>query len=435
MSTHAEVKLWGSTIGAVVLEDGAEAASFEYDREFLKSGIEVAPLKMPLSDRVYQFPEHVGGMFKGLPGLLADSLPDKYGNALINAWLARKGRTPATFNAVERLCYTGTRGMGALEYSPVLGPRARRSSHVSVDELVELASEILAKRSHLGGSMEGRKREETLKQLLRVGTSAGGARPKALIAWNPTTNEVRSGQVTADPGFEHWLLKFDGVNEGRGDLLVNPGGMGRVEYAYSKMAAASGIHMSRCRLLTENGRSHFITKRFDRVGNAKIHVQTLAALAHLDFNPVGQHSYEQVFLVMKQLGLSLIDVEQMFRRMIFNILARNQDDHVKNTAFLMDKAGVWSLAPAYDLIYSYDPSGKFTDQHQMKMNGKRDGFTREDFKECGRVAGLKQGRADRLLREIGSVVKRWPAYAEKAGVKTRLRGGIELGLRTDLLAA
>ena len=433
MSTHAEVKLWGSTIGAVVLEDGAEAAAFEYDRDFVNSGIQVAPLMMPLSTRVYQFPEVASGMFKGLPGLLADSLPDKYGNALINEWLARQGRTPESFNAVERLCYTGTRGMGALEYAPILGPKAQSSSRLQVDELIALAAEILTQRSDLEGSMEADERDATLQQILRVGTSAGGARAKAVIAWNPDTNEIRSGQVAADRGFQHWLLKFDGVKGGGDEQLGDPLGMGRVEYAYSRMARDAGIAMSECRLLEENGRSHFMTKRFDRTGNEKLHVQTLAALAHLDFNPVGQHSYEQIFLVMKQLGLSLDAIEEMFRRMVFNILARNHDDHVKNTAFLMNKSGDWSLAPAYDLTYAYDPAGKFTDRHQMQMNGKRDGFTPDDFTACGRVAGLKQGRAVRLLQEIGAVVRNWSDYAEEVGVDSGLRDGIQAGLRSELI--
>ncbi|HEY4394257.1 MAG TPA: type II toxin-antitoxin system HipA family toxin, partial [Polyangia bacterium] len=329
----AEVRLWGRTIGAVSQSDGRDAAAFQYDPEFATSGIELSPFTMPLSDRVYIFPELARRTFHGLPGLLADSLPDRFGNALLDAWLAKEGRTPETFTAVERLCYTGTRGMGALEYAPSLGPRPRRATKIQISALVELASEILTHRRELQGPFARAKRTSTLKDILLVGTSAGGARAKAVIAWNRRTNEVRSGQLPAGEGFEYWLMKFDGVAGNKDKELDDPKGYGAIEYAYHLMALAAGIFMTESRLLEENGRRHFMTRRFDRLeGGEKLHMQSLGALAHLDFNEPGAYAYEQAFLAIRRLNLPMQAVEEQFRRMAFNIVARNQDDHVKNIA-------------------------------------------------------------------------------------------------------
>jgi serine/threonine-protein kinase HipA len=425
MSTVAEVRLWGRTIGAVALDEGAHVATFEYDPAFARSGIEIAPLTMPLAPRVYAFPVLAPETFSGLPGLLSDSLPDRFGNALIDAWLATQGRSPHSFNAVERLCYTGRRGMGALEYAPTIGPRARQASRIRIDHLVELASSILTQRIDLNGSFAEDVKAEALKDILRVGTSAGGARAKAVIAWNPATNEVRSGQVPADPGFEHWLLKFDGVSGNRDKELEDPKGFGVIEYAYYRMARDAGITMSECRLLVENGRSHFMTRRFDRsTGGEKIHMQSLGALAHFDFNLAGGYAYEQALYVIRQLGLEMRSIEELYRRMVFNILARNQDDHVKNIAFLMDKTGSWSLAPAFDLTYSFQPTGHWTSTHQMTLNGKRDNFTLEDFRACAKSASMKRGRAENILQEVHKAVSHWPDYAEEAGISADWRNKI-----------
>lgn len=413
----AEVLLWGRTIGAVSLEEGQGAAEFQYDPAFARSGIQISPLVMPLSDRVYSFPELSRATFHGLPGLLADSLPDKFGNALINAWLATQGRSPESFSAVERLCYTGRRGMGALEFSPLLGPRPRQSARIEVDALVRLAGEVLSKRDNLKGHFDDAGREKALRSILSVGTSAGGARAKAVIAWNPETQEVRSGQVAAGSGFEYWLLKFDGVVGNRDRELDDPQGFGAIEFAYHRMALAAGIRMSESRLMEENGRRHFMTRRFDRnADGSKLHMQSLGALAHLDFNLAGAHAYEQALLTLRRLQLPMEAVEELFRRMAFNIVARNQDDHVKNIAFLMDPQGRWSLAPAFDVTWSYNPSGAWTATHQMTLNGKRDGFTREDFAACAKSSLMKRGRAGAILDEVISVVRRWPEFAGEAGV-------------------
>ncbi|QQR91349.1 MAG: type II toxin-antitoxin system HipA family toxin [Myxococcales bacterium] len=430
MSSVARVKLWGRTIGAVLLEDGKRTAAFEYDKDFAQSGIEIAPLTMPLSHQIYRFPELDHGTFLGLPGMLADALPDKFGNAVIDVWLAQQGRSKESFNAIERLCYTGRRGTGALEFEPAIGPSKNEARTLKVDALVALASEILSKREAFRVSFSEDSKEQALKDMLLVGSSAGGARAKALIAWNPRTNEVRSGQLPAQGGFEYWILKFDGVRRNRDKELDDPVGFGAIEYAYHQMAKAAGIQMSPCRLLEEHGRRHFMTKRFDRLDSGgKLHMQSLCALAHYDFNRAGAHSYEQVFMVLRRLGLNMDSQEEQFRRMCFNVVARNQDDHVKNIAFLMDKTGTWSLSPAFDLTFSYDPTGAWTAQHQMSLNEKRDHFERSDFKAIGNHAGLKRGRAEQILDEVIDAASHWPKFAKQADVDSEWQKHIQNSLR------
>ena len=416
MATTAEVVLWGRRIGAVSLEDGDRFALFEYEPAFAASGVEPAPLTMPVRDGVHSFPELAPETFDGLPGLLADSLPDRYGNALIAAWLASQGRTPDSFNAIERLCYVGTRGMGALEFRPASGPVADTGRDLDIGRLVALATEVLSKHDGLAVSLATDERERAMQEILSVGASAGGARPKALVAWNRETDSIRSGHVEPEPGFEHWLLKFDGVEE-RDEGLGGPQGYGAVELAYSEMARAAGIDMPETRLLEENGRRHFMARRFDRTPTgAKLHMQSLGALAHLDFNQTRAHSYEQAFLAIRQLELGMDAIEEQFRRMTFNVLARNQDDHVKNIAFLMDRDGRWSLSPAFDVTYAYKPGSPMTGQHQMSINGKRDDLTRADLRECARTAAMARGRSDEILEQVSAAVTCWPELAAKAEV-------------------
>ncbi len=415
--TTAQVGMWGTTIGAVYWDADRNLGLFEYRPDFLRSGIQVAPLQMPLAQTVYSFPALPRGTFHGLPGLLADVLPDRFGNALIDAWLASQGRRADSFNPVERLCYTGSRGMGALEFAPALN-RDRGKSHVlDVAALVDLAGRILSDRNALSGSLADGEEGETVRNILRVGTSAGGARAKAVIAWNPNSGELRSGDADHLQGFEHWLLKFDGVQNNRDRELADPQGFGRIEYAYSKMAQAAGITMTKCRLLHENGRSHFMTKRFDRSDDGgKLHLQSLGGLAHFDFNMAGAYSYEQTLLAMRELGLPMEQLEQQFRRAVFNLVARNQDDHVKNIAFLMDKRGQWSLSPAFDVTYSFNPDGLWTNRHQMSLNQKRDDFRIADLRACAAAASLRRGFADQALEEVLAAVQNWPQYAAKADV-------------------
>ncbi|HMM66232.1 MAG TPA: HipA domain-containing protein [Dokdonella sp.] len=433
MTSTAEVRLWGRAIGAVSVEDPAGIAAFQYTPEFAGSGIEIAPIMMPLGEQVYSFPHLARESFHGLPGLLADSLPDRFGNALIDAWLATQGRAPESFDAVERLCYIGARGMGALEYAPAHGPRARTSQKVEIDALVNLASEVLGQRQGLHRSFADGEQAESLRDILRVGTSAGGARAKAIIAWNRETNEVRSGQVAAGKGFDYWILKFDGVSGNRDKELEDPKGYGAIEYAYALMARAAGITISECRLLEENNRRHFMTRRFDRLEDGrKLHMQSLAALAHYDFNQAGAYSYEQALLMVRRLGLPMQAIEEQFRRMAFNIVGRNQDDHVKNIAFLMDKSGNWSLSPAFDMTYSFNPDGLWTSTHQMSMNGKREGFTLDDFLACAGSASMKRGRAEAILGEVTAAAARWPEFAAEADVMESWRSTIRANLRLGI---
>lgn len=431
--TTSEIWLWGTRIGAVTLPRGERYASFEYDPDFQRSGIELSPLMMPLGGQVYRFPALALESFHGLPGLLADALPDKYGNALIDAWLATQGRTAADFNAVERLCYTGTRGMGALEFTPAQGPSSTTAEKIEIEDLVRLASEVLVHRSELKVTFAGTAKADALREILRVGTSAGGARAKAIIAWNPDTNEVRSGQVTAPKGFEYWLMKFDGVDNNKDRDLADPLGFSAIEYAYSQMAAEAGIEMAECRLFDEGPRRHFMTRRFDRLADGdKLHMQSLAALLHLDFNQPGANAYEQAFTAIRELGLGQEALAQQFRRAVFNIVGRNQDDHVKNIAFLMDRAGAWRLAPAYDISWAYNPSGAWTNQHQMSLGGKRDFFTLDDLVAGGKAAGLTKRAVKQVLKEVTQAISRWREIAGQVGVRPDFIDDIETTLRLDI---
>ncbi|MCP4291463.1 MAG: type II toxin-antitoxin system HipA family toxin [bacterium] len=431
--TVAQVNLWGKTIGAVAWDKEQNLANFEYEPDFRESGIEVAPLTMPLSDRIYSFPALPRGTFYGLPGLLADSLPDDFGNALIKAWLVREGRDPKSFNPVERLCYTGNRGMGALEFFPSQGPSSEITEPVDVSALVQLASEILTQRNQLEESFAAPQRLKSLQKILQVGTSAGGARAKAIIAWNSQTDEVYCGQIKAGSGFTYWLLKFDGVSGNKDKELEDPTGYGLIEFAYYKMALAAGIEMNPCRLLKENGRSHFMTQRFDRTPSGhKIHMQSLCAMEHFDFQQAGAHSYEQALRAIRKLEMPMDSQEEQFRRMTFNILARNQDDHVKNIGFLMDQSGSWRLSPAFDLTYSYNPAGAWTSAHQMSLNGKRNNFDLDDFKACARNASFKRGRAEDILEQVRESVLLWQEFAAEAGVPADVARGIQKTHRTGI---
>jgi len=430
VNKFATVKLWDQAIGAVALDEKKGFSAFEFDPQFVRTGPEVAPLRMPLSRQVYSFPELSVRSFHGLPGMLADSLPDKFGNTLIDTWLGSQGREPGSLNAIERLCYTGKRGMGALEFSPAIGPKVTTAHKIQISRLVELASEILSSRNAFEASFATESRKRALADILRVGTSAGGARAKAVIAWNPSTDEVRSGQIEAGTGFGYWLLKFDGVRGNKDKELEDPLGYGRIEYAYYKMARDCDIEMSECRLFEENDRHHFMTRRFDRLGGGeKLHMQSLAALAHYDFNETGAYSYEQALFTIRKLDLGMASVEEQFRRMVFNIVGRNQDDHVKNIAFLMNQRGEWSLSPAFDMTYSFNPTGRFTSSHQMTLNFKQDEFVLDDFKACAKAASMKRGRAESIIAEVQAVVARWRDYADEVGVSPEQRDKIQNVLR------
>ena len=415
--TDAEVRLWGRQIGAVTWLDDREVGVFQYAPEFVGSGIEVAPLTMPLREGPYEFPALARETFRGLPGMLADSLPDKFGNALIDVWLAGQGRAPENFNPVERLCYIGTRGMGALEFQPAIFGTPTERRKLEIAALVELANRILDERIGLSGKLSGVDDTRAIEDILRVGTSAGGARAKAILSWNERTGEFRSGQLPAEPGFTPWLMKFDGVEGNRDKELADPLGYGLTEYAYYLMAVAAGIEMSECRLHREGGRAHFMTRRFDRTDDGnKLHMQSLCAMMHFDFNRPGAYSYEQALQTVRRLEMPASAAEQQFRRATFNVIARNHDDHPKNIAYLMARSGDWSLSPAFDVAYSYNPTGAWTSRHQMSLNGKRDGFEREDLVALGKAAGMKRARAEAVIDEVDGVVGDWPTFAQRAGV-------------------
>ena len=417
--TDANVYLWGRRIGAVSWDSARGLGVFQYDPAFLSAGIEVAPLVMPVREAPYAFPALGRETFKGLPGLLADALPDKFGNRLIDAWLAETGRRREDFNPVDRLCYIGKRAVGALEFEPALRRRDSRSQ-IDFAELVDLANRVLDERSQLAGSLEEVHDSTALEKILTVGTSAGGARAKAVLAWNPESGEFRSGQVDTQSGFEHWILKFDGISKNRDRGLADPQGYGRIEYAYYLMAREAGIHMSDCRLHHEGGRSHFMTRRFDRDPDGRrIHMQSLGALQHFDYYQPRVYSYEQAIQTIRQLKLGMSAVEDQYRRAAFNIVARNQDDHVKNISFLMNRKGEWRLSPAYDVAYAYSPSGMWTRDHQMSMAGKFNDFDREDLLEFSRSSGLKKAVAQRVLDDVVSAVRNWRRMASEAGVEDR----------------
>lgn len=430
MST-AIVNLWGTPVGYVSMTGAERFARFEYDPDFVEFGIELAPLKMsPRANRIYQFPDLHPRSFHGLPGLLADSLPDKYGNRLIDVWLTQTGRQPETFNAVDRLCYTGRRGMGALEFEPSTGMDTAKDQQIEMQQLIELASMAFVDKQTLDTKFADGKEEKALLDILSVGTSAGGARAKAVIAFNPDTRQVRSGQLDLPAGFEHWLIKFDGVAFSGDWGVADPSGYGLLEYSYYLMAKACGIDMMESRLLSENGRNHFMTRRFDRddTGRKKF-VQTFAALQHYDYYESGAYSYEQLIMTMRELDMPQAAIEQQFRRIVFNLVGCNQDDHVKNFAFTMDRQGKWNIAPAYDLCHS--EGSDFTRFHQLGINGKTSGFTREDVKALARYAGLPRGREKVILEETINAFSGWTDTAEEIGIPAPLKKHVTRTLRLD----
>lgn len=432
--SDAKVLLWDSEIGAVSWVEDRQVAVFQYDPSFIRSGIQLSPLMMPLRDLPYEFPALSKETFKGLPGLLADSLPDKFGNAVIDTWLATQGRTAASFNSVERLCYIGSRGMGGLEFKPALRISHSKSDEIEVSKLVELSNKILDQRAGLEGVFSGTDDRDAIEDILRVGTSAGGARAKAILAWNPKTNEFRSGQVKIPSGFEYWIMKFDGVSNNRDKELSDPQGYGMIEYAYYQMAVKAGIEMTECRLHHEGGRSHFMTKRFDRnADGSKIHMQSLCALAHVDFNEPALYSYEQTIQTMKRLRLSQSDLDQQVIRAMFNVVGRNHDDHVKNIAFLMNRRGEWRLSPAFDVSYAYDPKGYWTSQHQMSINGKREMFTKQDLISLAKIAGIKSNRALEMLERVITTMRSWPEVADNIGIPEDRIRKIQSAHRLSLL--
>jgi serine/threonine-protein kinase HipA len=413
-----EVRCWGARVGAIALDPRSGFYVFEYEPKWAESGLQLAPTTMPVDrrERSFVFPNLPARTYHRLPSMIADSLPDDFGNALTTAYLANEGVRAEDITPLDRLAYLGIRGMGALEFHPGRGPRTRKSTAIQLSELV------VAARSALAGEIVGEKgTTDAIKHLIAVGTSAGGARAKAVVALNPDTGELRSGQVPVDPGFEPWLLKLDGVGADL-DLGVS-GNFGRIEYAYSKMVAAARIEMTECRLLEEGGRAHFMTRRFDRTTDgAKIHVQSLCALGHVDFKQIGAHDYAQLFLQIEQLDLGAEARAEAFRRMVFNVAAANCDDHSKNFAFVLPERGDWRLSPAYDVTHAFAPRSEWTHEHLMAVNGKRSEINRRDVDTVADRFAVPG--ASRIVKQVLAAVDEWPHHAREAGVADGVAAGV-----------
>ncbi len=434
---YADVMLWGRQVGTLMYDRSAGVYRFGYDPDWKESGLDIAPLQMPLSARrdVFEFTSLNPETYKGLPGCFADILPDDFGNAVINAWLARQGRAAATFSSVERLLYTGSRGMGALEFRPaIVRDSVQGGESLELDTLIDTAQRVLDERNRAGGPLAA-DNNQGISSIFQVGSSAGGARPKAVVALNRNRTDIRSGQVDAPEGYEHYLLKFDGVVEHRSnsEIFGDPKGYGLMEYTYYQMATAAGINMEPCEILEDGPRAHFLTRRFDRKANHKIHVQTLCAIAHADYKRPGQFSYEELFQVARRLRLSRIEALEIYRRMVFNVVARNQDDHTKNFSFLMERDGKWRLAPAYDVVYSYKPGSPWVEQHNLSLNGKRSGFHQEDLLAvASQIGNFKERDAMDIIEQCTDVVSRWRSMASENAVPAALVDEIEANLRLDL---
>lgn len=437
MQNLAEVWLWDKRVGALAWAPDTTTATFEYTPEWIKTGVQIAPLRMPsLSDdtRIFHFPQLNRDTYKGLPACFADTLPDDFGNAVINAWLARNGRDPQSFNPLERLLYSGKRGMGALEYAPALRQTHTGTTKLELDSLISMAQQVLDQRAGVSSQLHSAGNDD-LTAILQVGTSAGGARAKALVAINKNRTEIRSGQVDAPEGFEHYLLKFDGIVEqgNNRETFGDPQGFGRMEYAYYLMAKDAGIAMTPCELLMDGERAHFLTQRFDRIGNHKLHYQSLCAMDHADFKMPGYYSYEQLFAVARQLRLSRAEAIEIYRRMVFNIVARNHDDHSKNFGFILPgPRAQWQLAPAFDVAYSYKPGSPWVNSHQLSVNGKRDNFNRDDLLITAKLISNFTKEAKLIIEQIQSTVSQWQQYAERAGVPDAFTQEIKQHLRLSL---
>ncbi len=428
----ADVKIWGEDVGVIQWNENSQLASFQYYKKFLEKGWDLSPIKMPIinNDRIYSFPELRGdknneNTFKGMPGLLSDALPDRYGNQLINTWLVQNGRAEKSMNPIEQLCFIGKRGMGALEFAPSILNTKESTFNIELDSLVNAAQSMLSIRTDFKTNLNSNY-EKALQDIVTIGTSAGGARPKAVIAYNNKTGEVKSGQSNAPEGFEHWLLKLDGVSEVQ---LGDTQGWGRVEYAYYLMAIECGIDMMECKLLEENNRAHFMTKRFDREGNkTKHHIQTLCGIQHYDYNNMFAYSYEQLFQTMRLLRLSYPEAEQMFRRMVFNVLATNCDDHTKNFSFIMKQGEKWHLSPAYDISFAYNPTNHWVNQQTLNINGKRKSINKADFMTIANANNIR--KAEQIIDEINLIINNWKDFANKADVKQYLTNTIQNNLHT-----
>jgi len=419
-----EVRCWDATVGAIAFDTGSGFYAFEYDPAWLALGIQLAPTTMPVGgpQRIYLFANLPTATYHRLPPMIADSLPDAFGNALTTAYLANEGVPPQNITPLDRLAYLGNRGMGALEFRPGRGPRTIKATALKLSELVVAARQAIA-----GEVTTESGRTEAIRHLIAVGTSAGGARAKAVVALNSDTGELRSGQVPTDPGFEPWILKFDGVDDAL--ELGGSAHFGRIEFAYSMMATEAGISMTDCRLFEESGRAHFMTRRFDRTPDGKkVHTQTLCAMAQMDFKQLGVHDYGQLFLEIDELNLGPDARAEAFRRMVFNVAASICDDHPKNFSFVLAEGGKWQLSPAYDVAHCYRPGSDWVSEHLMAVNGRRIGIERADIDEVGDRFEIPS--AARIIDQVLKAVDRWPHHAQNAGVPGDLADAVAADIET-----
>ncbi len=421
-----EVKLYGQTIGSVEWNNSKRCSIFQYSREIQNSKLEPSPIIMPTQAKVFETTrDHVN--FHNLPYLLSDSMPDAFGNMMMKEWLKQNNLFIDDINPVNRLTYVGKRGMGALEYKPIKHKEQDEYS-IEVAELLAVAKKVLeGKEETAYHNLD----KDSLSDILRIGTSVGGARAKALIAVKKDMNnkiiEIRPGDIMQPKGYSYWLLKIDGVNE---KSLGEGAGFGKIEYVYYKLAKEAGIDISESYLHEENGRFHFMTKRFERTDDGeKIHMQTLGALVGIDYKIPKASSYETLFRVMKRLRIPYNQFEQQYRRMLFNVIARNHDDHVKNFSFLMDKEGIWQISPAYDLTYQYKKGGTWTNIHQSSINGKFDHFTKDDLLSFAKAFGIK--KANHILEEVLTAVSLWTKTAKEFDIPKKVIDYIGRNLRID----
>ena len=415
-----KIKLWGQTVGFTYWDHEDQCAIFQYDSDYLTKGCEISPIMMPLSPKIYSFNTLSRDTFSGLPGLISDSLPDAYGESLIGLWLKRNNIELYDFTPLDRLCYIGNRGMGALEYEPSM-ERESMNNEIDIDLLSSLADEIMKDRMKIDAKLTS----DAISDLIKIGTSAGGMRAKAVVALNESTNDIRSGQIDPPSGFTQWLLKFDTE-----DPAGKRKGYCRIEYAYHLMASECMIKMTECRLLELGEKAHFMTRRFDRPGSEKVHIQTLCAMAHYDYKLPGKYSYEDVFKIIRKLEMPYDDSEQLFRRMVFNVIARNCDDHTKNLAFMMKRGESWRLAPAYDITYAYNPSNKWIGRHQLSVNGKTDGITMNDLRHIGQRMNIR--KVNEIIETIVTVVSEWKIYAKSVGIENSVIDTIEASLKKNI---
>jgi len=422
----AKVNMFGMLVGTFRWDSSRDVALFEYASKYIGKGLEPAPLMMPVRQGyVYSFGNIGSETFKGLPGMLADSLPDTYGRALFDRWLSLTGRTSS--NPIETLCFLGKRCMGALEFEPAMEISYDSDFQFEIESLVDVAKTALTEKENFGVNLDN-DRKAAIAEIVRLGTSAGGQRAKAIIAYNKATGEVCSGQIEAPEGFDYYIIKLDGVSATTGFRETD--NYGRLEYSFSQLVRKCGIEMTDCELKEENGRAHFMTKRFDRINGKKLHMQTLCGIAHYDYRIHRAYSYEQAFDVMRALRLPYTQAREMFRRIVFNVVVRNQDDHTKNISFLMDEGGTWRLSPAYDMGYAYNPNGGWTATHQMSVNGKFDDITRRDLLECANRNNIKE--ASQIIDEICEISSGWPVVATECDVPQDMIRSIAKNMRLSI---